>query len=251
MCPAFLPGESHGQRSLAGYSPWGRKESDTTEATEHTHVPDTALQIWDVLTHFILTMTSLYKDRSTEKLGSDSRNQVNHHPFNGLNGFAFRSTRSAYFFFSCTILIGSQVQLHPVVLWRSWRCPAHVHCPGCQHSRSSFHSHWILVLCWLRCLNIYVDKGVVLEAKADCLPRGCGGWGPRLRCLVGVSQWGSIPILLTWPQRGEMVPLHVMEGVRCGGRDEEGKKRNKCKEKRRLQRGRQGKSEIMGTSIRN
>ena len=38
-----------------------------------------------------------------------------------------------------------------------------------------------------------------------------------------------------------MVPLHVMEGVRCGGRDEEGKKRNKCKEKRRLQRGGQGK----------
>ena len=24
--PVFLPGESHGQRSLAGYSPWGRKE---------------------------------------------------------------------------------------------------------------------------------------------------------------------------------------------------------------------------------
>ena len=30
--PIFLPGESHGQRSLVGYSPWGRKESDTTEA---------------------------------------------------------------------------------------------------------------------------------------------------------------------------------------------------------------------------
>ena len=27
----FLPGESYGQRSLAGYSPWGRKESDMTE----------------------------------------------------------------------------------------------------------------------------------------------------------------------------------------------------------------------------
>ena len=26
-----MPGESHGQRSLAGYSPWGWKESDTTE----------------------------------------------------------------------------------------------------------------------------------------------------------------------------------------------------------------------------
>ena len=27
--PVFLPGECHGQRSLAGYSPWGRKEPDT------------------------------------------------------------------------------------------------------------------------------------------------------------------------------------------------------------------------------
>ena len=27
----FLPGESQGQRSLAGCSPWGHKESDTTE----------------------------------------------------------------------------------------------------------------------------------------------------------------------------------------------------------------------------
>ena len=31
--PIFLPGESHGQKSLVGYSPWGRKESDTTEVT--------------------------------------------------------------------------------------------------------------------------------------------------------------------------------------------------------------------------
>ena len=30
--PVFWPGESHGQRSLAGYSPWGRKDSDMTEA---------------------------------------------------------------------------------------------------------------------------------------------------------------------------------------------------------------------------
>ena len=29
--PVILPGKSHGQRSLAGYSPWGCKESDTTE----------------------------------------------------------------------------------------------------------------------------------------------------------------------------------------------------------------------------
>ena len=29
--PVFLPGKSHGQRSLGGYSPWGCKESDTTD----------------------------------------------------------------------------------------------------------------------------------------------------------------------------------------------------------------------------
>ena len=29
--PVFLPGKSHGRRSLVGYSPWGCKESDTTE----------------------------------------------------------------------------------------------------------------------------------------------------------------------------------------------------------------------------
>ena len=29
--PVFLPGEFHGQRSLVGYSSWGRKESDMTE----------------------------------------------------------------------------------------------------------------------------------------------------------------------------------------------------------------------------
>ena len=29
--PVLLPGKSHGRRSLVGCSPWGRKESDTTE----------------------------------------------------------------------------------------------------------------------------------------------------------------------------------------------------------------------------
>ena len=32
----FSPGESNGQRSLVGYSPWGRKESDMTERLAHT-----------------------------------------------------------------------------------------------------------------------------------------------------------------------------------------------------------------------
>ena len=40
MATYFLPGESHGQRSLAGYSPQGHKEPDTAEVTEHTHTHD-------------------------------------------------------------------------------------------------------------------------------------------------------------------------------------------------------------------
>ena len=37
--PVFLPGESHKQRILVGYSPWGHKESDTTEHTCTTKWP--------------------------------------------------------------------------------------------------------------------------------------------------------------------------------------------------------------------
>ena len=35
--PVLLPGESHGGRSLVGYSPWGRKESDTIEQLHFTY----------------------------------------------------------------------------------------------------------------------------------------------------------------------------------------------------------------------
>ena len=50
--PVFLPGESHGQRSLAGYSPWGRKKLDMTG--QQTPSPST-LSYW------------LGKNRSTRK----------------------------------------------------------------------------------------------------------------------------------------------------------------------------------------
>ena len=35
--PFQYSGEFHGQKSLAGYSPWGRKESDTTELFSFPH----------------------------------------------------------------------------------------------------------------------------------------------------------------------------------------------------------------------
>jgi len=40
--PVFLPAEFHGQRSLAGYRSWSRKELDTTEPLTHTHITATS-----------------------------------------------------------------------------------------------------------------------------------------------------------------------------------------------------------------
>ena len=45
--PVFLPGKFHGQRSLAGYSPRGPKESDTIEHT-CTHLVMTGPQSLDM-----------------------------------------------------------------------------------------------------------------------------------------------------------------------------------------------------------
>ena len=35
--PVFLPGKSHGQRSLVGHHPWGCKRARHDLATEHIH----------------------------------------------------------------------------------------------------------------------------------------------------------------------------------------------------------------------
>ena len=46
--PVFLPGESHGQRGLASYSPWGYKKLDTTKRvnTAHNIHTYTCIYIW-------------------------------------------------------------------------------------------------------------------------------------------------------------------------------------------------------------
>ena len=46
----FLPKKFHGQQSLAGYSPWGHKESDTTEwLNMHTHAGMWTQEAWVML----------------------------------------------------------------------------------------------------------------------------------------------------------------------------------------------------------
>ena len=67
--PVFLPGESHGQRSLAGYSPWGHTESDMTQRLSsssssyrtsilgHCHLTTVLLSLLPILLFFFFNIT--------------------------------------------------------------------------------------------------------------------------------------------------------------------------------------------------
>ena len=44
-----IPRKFHGQRSMAGYNPWGSKESD---ATEHAHIPKKTMHFLFKNQHF-------------------------------------------------------------------------------------------------------------------------------------------------------------------------------------------------------
>ena len=55
--PVFVPGELHGQKSLAGYSPWSRKELDMTEQLS----PSVPLRHpWQYYSHFRDENTKIY-----------------------------------------------------------------------------------------------------------------------------------------------------------------------------------------------
>ena len=61
--PVFLPGKSHGRRSLVGYSPWGGKELDTTEQL-HSHFHAQEWDCW-VIQHFFFFFFSFLKNLHT------------------------------------------------------------------------------------------------------------------------------------------------------------------------------------------
>ena len=60
--PILLPGKSHGQRSLVGYSPWGREELDTTEQLHSFKITANGESSHEIKRHLLLgrkVMTSL------------------------------------------------------------------------------------------------------------------------------------------------------------------------------------------------
>ena len=64
--PGFLPREFCGQRSLAGYSPWGRRESDMTEQLVHTYMPDKYVPV-TVRPHVAGNLFSLLENRNNQQ----------------------------------------------------------------------------------------------------------------------------------------------------------------------------------------
>ena len=76
LTPVFWPGEFHGQKSLAGYSPWGYKESDTTEQLSYIIYKDTkdrdpagnSLVFKIVLFNLYILNNSCFKFRNREFL---------------------------------------------------------------------------------------------------------------------------------------------------------------------------------------
>ena len=58
VTPVFLPGESHRQRSLVGYHPWGCKESDMTEQLTHTYTSQIDYWLQESKGHTIVTCVS-------------------------------------------------------------------------------------------------------------------------------------------------------------------------------------------------
>jgi len=66
--PVLLPGKSHGQRSLVGYSLWGRKELDTTEWLQSTK----ELMFWAVVLEKTLESLFDFKIKPVNPKGNQS-----------------------------------------------------------------------------------------------------------------------------------------------------------------------------------
>ena len=83
--PVFMPGKSHGQRSLMGYSPWGRKESDTTERLHFMCVAESLCCSPETITALLISYTPIQnKKKKVKKIfryGKTEHKIYHHKPF--------------------------------------------------------------------------------------------------------------------------------------------------------------------------
>ena len=72
LTPVFLPGEPHGQRSLAGYSPWGCKELNSTERLHSLCILYRIQALWK--------FKPVYRPKKKKKKKTQKERKKNHSP---------------------------------------------------------------------------------------------------------------------------------------------------------------------------
>ena len=113
--PVFLPGESHGRRTLASYSPWGLTELDMTEAAEHACTHIHLLFLW------YLGSSTLEKWLCNTEAGwatTDSHFVISHDFYR--SGIQEGLSRVLLLRVSDTVTVGKGLELE----WREWGCYA-------------------------------------------------------------------------------------------------------------------------------
>ena len=110
--PVFLPGKFHGQRSLAGYSPWDCKELDVTECTHvythththtHTHTRDNSALVSILLIKYklLLELTLILRLISNHWWDFDCEIQWHQHSNQWRKPFTQCRTAVSVFCYSC------------------------------------------------------------------------------------------------------------------------------------------------------
>ena len=115
--PVFLPGESHGQRSLAGYSPWGRKESDTAESTQHECIHTLRSVSWGrshfISLHVVLNVESCPRWCMSKCIIDSCPCELIHpHIWRGSDPFSGVRLRGFFLVFCCSLQVRSSADRH-------------------------------------------------------------------------------------------------------------------------------------------
>ena len=74
--PVFLPGKLHGQRNLEVYSPWGYKESDTTEPLSLRYIPETVARCFTLYIYIYNFYYFLAAPSNMQDICSPTRDQT-------------------------------------------------------------------------------------------------------------------------------------------------------------------------------
>ena len=112
----FLPGESRRQGNLTGYSPQSRKESDTTEVTQHAHTHTRSLSSLKVCNFTTVPYPHLVEEETNAQEAEVDAIAL----FVPLDFHVV-----VFFFFSVNVCHCSQVQFSSFLPYNDWKHPVH------------------------------------------------------------------------------------------------------------------------------